>query len=60
MVNKSLAVNRWSGSKVPRDNESKELRDQTDGCLFTMALKDLHDGMEGKRKQLQLSPMDYM
>lgn len=47
MVNKSLAVNRWSGSKVPRDNESKELRDQTDGCLFTMALKDLHDGMEG-------------
>lgn len=60
MVNESLAVNRWSGSKVPEDHEGKELRDQVDGYLFTVALKDLYDGMGGRRKQLKQYSMNYM
>lgn len=34
MVNKSFGINRWNESKVPRDDEGKELRDQANGRVL--------------------------
>lgn len=38
-MNESLGVNRWNGSKVPRDDEDKELRDWAKEYLLSWPWK---------------------